>query len=69
MSVELLEQQAALLTKWASEISHLAEHARLATAEMSGAESSLKAARRSLEDAVDAIKADQRNPGFEVQSV
>ena len=70
MALEMAEQQTALASGWAKEIAHLAGHANLAVAEIAEAEAALKSARRSLEDAVDAVKAGAATSGsFEVTAV
>ena len=70
MAIEMTEQQTALAANWMREIAHLAGHAGLAKEEIKNAEAALKAARRSLEDAVDAVKSgSSSDSGFEVHSV
>jgi len=69
MAIEMAEQQTALAASWMKEIAHLAGHAGLAQEEIKSAEAALKTARRSLEDAVDVVKADSSNSNYEVHQV
>jgi len=69
MAIEMAEQQTDLVSSWMREIVHLAEHAGLAEDELNAASVALKTARRSLEDAVDAVKAGPEKPTFDVEAV
>jgi len=69
MAIEMAEQQTALAASWMKEIAHLAGHAHLAEAEIAEAETALKTARRSLEDAADAVKAGPTTTSYEVNAV
>ena len=69
MSIEMAQQQTALVSGWMKEINHLAGHAELAGEELAAAEAALKTARRALEDAVDLVSAAPAAVNYEVQSV
>jgi len=67
--LEVAEEQTALVGGWMKELAHQAGHAGLAEDEIAAAAASLKAARRSLEDAVDAVKGAPASSGVEVTVV
>ena len=67
--LEIAEEQTAVVSGWMKEIAHLAGHAALAEDEIAAAVVALKTARRSLEDAVDAVKDAPAKSGVEVSVV
>ena len=67
--LEIAEEQTAVMSGWMKEIAHLAGHADIAEAEIAAAVAALKTARRSLEDAVDAVKDAPKSSGVEVTVV
>jgi len=69
MAIEMTQQQTALISSWMKELRHQAGHANLAEAELAAAEQALKTARRSLEDAAEAVQAGPESPSYEVSTV
>ena len=67
--LEIAEEQTAVVGGWMKEIAHLAGHAEIAESEIAAAGAALKTARRSLEDAVDAVKGAPTSGGVEVTVV
>jgi len=67
--LEIAEEQTAVVGGWLKEIAHLAGHAGVAEGDIEAAAAALKSARRSLEDAVDAVKGAPTISGVDVELV